>query len=113
MIFISAPYTHENVEVVEKRVEIIEKYVAECALSEIIALSPVLYYHNIVKKYELPKTYTYWEHICISMLQKCDMLFVLTMDGWDTSVGVKSELEVARRLNISIGYVNRYDGTVV
>ncbi len=38
----------------------------------------------------------YWEELCKSMVVRCSQVTLLKFDGWDQSVGVAGELEVAR-----------------
>jgi hypothetical protein len=39
------------------------------------------------------------------LMSKCDELFVVTLDGWDTSTGVQEEIEMAKKFNIPISFV--------
>lgn len=47
----------------------------------------------------MPKTEATWEawwgQHCRALIEKCDALWVLQMDGWDTSTGVAGELKHA------------------
>jgi hypothetical protein len=49
------------------------------------------------------------------MVELCDIVYVLTLDGWKESVGVTAELELARKLEtqIIVGSKRINDTTII
>jgi hypothetical protein len=58
---------------------------------------------------EFQHTWDAWETFDKNLLERCDGLLVLMLDGWERSVGVQSEIDYARELNMPIGYVTYED----
>lgn len=52
------------------------------------------------------KGWDFWKEHDELMLSKCDELWVVTMEGWDKSIGVKGEIEYATKRGIPITYVS-------
>ena len=69
---------------------------------QIPAFSPIVYGHEMAKKHALPTDAGWWARFNMEMLRKCDGCYVLHLPGWDTSVGVKLELNVCRILRIPV-----------
>ena len=42
-------------------------------------------------------TWADWGQHCRALIERCDEVWVIQLDGWDTSVGVKGEIEHARK----------------
>jgi hypothetical protein len=103
-VFVSSPYSDDNEDVVEERVKIAQRYVAHLASDRIFAFSVIAYIHPILVENSLPTDYEFWRDMCISSITACDVVHVLCVDGWDTSVGVADEIEVARSLGKRIVY---------
>lgn len=47
-----------------------------------------------------------WGPYDLSMLKKCDKLYVLKLDGWEKSKGVKAEVEKAAEWDIPVEYLD-------
>ena len=105
MIFLSAPYTHDNKVVVQERMKTIEEIIINLILLKIDAISVLQYGHTLVEKYpNLPINWDYWKDYCFSFIDRSDIFCVIMLDGWQESVGVKEELEYAKSKNIKIIY---------
>ena len=55
--------------------------------------------------HKLPTDWNYWKNYLELILPRCDELWVLKMEGWDKSNGVAGEIELAKKLNIPINYL--------
>jgi hypothetical protein len=105
MIYLACPYTHEDPDVVEKRFINVNR--AACALINQgnVVCSPISQNHPIAK-YGLPVEWEFWEKYDTEFLKMCDQMYVLTADGWDTSVGVAAEIKIAEKLGIPVTYIS-------
>ena len=68
--------------------------------------SPVIYFRQVALECNLPHTREFWWGVNKYMLDKSDELWVLLMDGWDTSDGVKQEIEYAKSIGLTIKYMS-------
>ena len=57
-----------------------------------------------VNDVKLPSNWEYWEKYSIELLSKCDVMAVVCLPGWETSVGVTAEIAEAKKLNKRIFY---------
>jgi hypothetical protein len=53
----------------------------------------------------LPTDWSYWEAFDRGHIERCDSLVVLTLEGWQKSVGVAAEIEIARELGRPVWYL--------
>lgn len=105
MIFVSIPYNHPDPAVIDRRVEVLIDYTAKLLAQGHVVSSPVLVYHQVVKKYPHLFTdveYFFWEQASCQQLKSCDVVHLLMMEGWDKSTGVKLELGWADKLCIPV-----------
>ena len=105
MIYLASPFTHPDFDVRKLR----HRQAAECAAGLIrgghCVFSPIAHSYWMSKKLDLPQTFEFWKHQDFEMIRRCDRVFVLKLDGWDTSKGVQAEIEFAKKLSKSIAYI--------
>jgi len=103
LTYLAQPYTHEDPKVMQ------ERYEKGCEATSILmnkgwmVFSPIAHSHGPAQ-YGLPKDYGYWRQYCELMLPKCDEVIILTLDGWEESVGVKEEVYLAGELGMATLY---------
>jgi hypothetical protein len=71
----------------------------------ILVFSPISHSHSIAKIGDLPKDWQYWGDFCRATLSICDTMYVLMLDGWEESAGVKAEIGLAKELGLQIEYL--------
>lgn len=104
LIYLAAPYRHNNPAVVEWRVEQINRKCAELMAAGHLVFSPISHSHPIAMQGNLPKNWAFWENYDRVMLSKCDELLVLKLPGWETSEGVQAEIRIAEGLGLTISF---------
>jgi hypothetical protein len=67
--------------------------------------SPIVQGHAVASKYDLPKDCDFWLKHDLEALKCCEEMYVVTLEGWEDSVGVCRELEEARRLSIPVTFI--------
>ena len=102
MIYLASPYSHENYAVMERRFELTCAVVAAMVKRTFIIYSPIVHFHPVAERHDLPRDFAFWERLNLGMLEKADQLFVLELDGWKTSKGVTAEIEAAKSLMLPI-----------
>ena len=75
------------------------KYVVYKMIQETIPVySPIVSFHDVAHGYEMPKDALAWDLINGAFVQQCSELWVLMLDGWEESAGIKLERDYADNL---------------
>jgi hypothetical protein len=107
VIFLSAPYNDPDSAVMEdrvKKVAIVASQIERSGKGHVIA--PNLSNHLMVKHGHVPRETSWWASQFLTLLSRCDELWVLKLPGWDRSVGVKQEIDHAAKNHIKIRYLD-------
>lgn len=107
MIYVASPYTHKNKEVMQQRYEDVSKFCYLAVQKGYFVYSPIVHWHPIAEKYGLPKAVEWWRQLNEDMLQVCKQLWILMLDEWEFSSGIKSEIIFAGRRRIQITYFTK------
>lgn len=105
MIYISTPYSHSELSVIETRMRHVNAYALQLLKLGKVAVSPVIVGHEHIKTGEITSSHSFWLPYSEQMLRKCDEVHVLCLAGWDTSTGVAFEVKLAEDLNILVRYI--------
>ena len=109
LIYIASPYSHKSKSVMKNRVATVSKVAAILTKKYKFAMFLPITQSAEMVKYEpsLGGDFKSWESIDIFMVkEKADEVWVILMEGYDTSIGVTAEIECARRHNKPIKYFN-------
>ena len=109
-IYLATPYSHEDPAVRALRFEAINITAAKLMLEGYAVFSPISQSHPIAEY--LPTetgNWDFWQKEDLPFLEVCDWLYVLPIDGWQESVGVRGEIEFAEALGIPIKYLDPRD----
>lgn len=106
MIYLASPYTHLDPTVRQSRFEAVCQATAALIRRGEIVYSPIVHGHPLCQ-YGLPGDWAFWQEYDLAFLKKCDRLFVLTLEGWKESVGVRAEIEAAQKLEKPVTYLDR------
>lgn len=104
--YLACPYSHSSKEVMGQRFNIVNKVAAKLIAKGRFIFSPISQSHPMVE-YGLSTDWEYWQEYDNFILSHCSKLIVLCLPGWDTSVGVQAEIQIAKRLDIEIEYIDR------
>lgn len=104
MIYLASPYSHKDPAVVKARFLAVEKVSALLMLRDYAIFSPIMHCHVMATKYEMPTDAKYWQNYNTAFIRKADAMFVLTIDGWEESLGVTQEIGLAEELNLPVQY---------
>lgn len=106
LVYLASPYTHNFKKVMHYRFEKVMKLTAGLLKKGHFIFSPITYAHIMATKHTLPTNWEYWLDFDELIISRCDKLFVFTLDGWEESKGVSKEIEIAKKYNIPIFYIN-------
>lgn len=54
--------------------------------------SPIVHWHEVSREYDLPTDCHWWQKMNFDSFNRCDAMRVLTLPGWQDSVGVQQEM---------------------
>jgi hypothetical protein len=106
MIYLASPYSADIPNNYRKTLRLAARLWREGHL----AFSPILLCHEAAARHDLPTDAVFWWRMNSLYLGAASRLWIAPFSGWDTSAGVKMELELARELGIPIEYVELLDG---
>jgi hypothetical protein len=92
MIYLASPYSHENPGIMAGRFEVTRQFVAYALKRDVPLFSPIVYCHQFVQ-YEMGTSANDWHFFNRHMMMACDAIWVLKLEGWQTSRGVRQEVE--------------------
>lgn len=67
--------------------------------------SPIAHTHPIALAGDLPEDFAYWEAFDRKMIAACSEMWVVMMDGWSESRGIKAELDIAASMWKPVRYL--------
>lgn len=104
-IYLASPYSDDNPDVMHQRYLDTCKFVAQALKDNKVIFSPIVNTHLLAVEEGLPSEFKFWKNYNEKILSKADMLYVLTLDGYKESVGIKGEIDYAQKNGIPIIYV--------
>src|SRR5512139_3335222 len=95
MFYLASPYSSADEEIKEHRYKLACIACAQLVRSGKVVYSPIVQCHSIAKLMELPTGWDFWKDHCAFFISCSEGLIVLKLDGWESSVGVAAEVEMA------------------
>ena len=105
-VYLACPYTHEEKIVREARFVQVSKAAAKLMNQGHIVYSPIAHCHPIATYGDLPKTWSFWRRIDEVYLRHSKMLVILPLEGWNKSVGLNAEMQMAKEFNLTITWLD-------
>ena len=105
MIYLMSPYSDADPAVRLARFHAVCKQAADMMKAGLLVISPIAHTHSIALQGELPKGWDYWRPLDELLLGICNEGWVLMLDGWRESVGVKRELQLCELAKKPVLYV--------
>lgn len=100
LIYLASPYgSSKSTELRQERYEAALAAETEIRRGGLHVYSPIVHCHPGAARGLYPSNWEYWQAFDELMLSRCDMLYVLTLDGWQESIGVQAEIRLAKQLN--------------
>jgi hypothetical protein len=104
LIYLASPYTNADDSIKQKNYELISEIAAALTAEGYVVFSPISYGHNLIKFKDIPGDWAFWFNFCVTFLLKCDKLVVYKIPGWQNSVGVQEEIEIASKHGIPVEF---------
>jgi hypothetical protein len=107
MIYLASPYTHKDPDIVAARVLETQRVAVHLWVEHRkVVFSPIMHWHHAAIDQDLPTDAKSWQDYNEEIMMRCDAVYLLCLDGWESSVGMKAELEFATTLNLPIITLN-------
>lgn len=100
-IYLAIPYTGNE----KDSFEFANKTAGELISQGHIVFSPISHTHPIAVCCGLPKDWEFWRKFDEAFIAWADELWIANFGDWRKSTGVKSEIEIAERLNKPVYYI--------
>lgn len=105
LIFLSSPLDHPDPKVRAERVKEILKIAAELGERGYTVITPVGYTVELQKIADFKYGWYDW---CLRLLKRCDVLWIVKMNGWEESLGMKLEIAFAKGKGMTIREFDPY-----
>lgn len=90
--YLASPYSHPDAKVRELRYHTTMSATAWLLMQKKWVYSPIVHCHEMALAYALPTDAEFWKDYNLAVLSAAAGVYVLMMDGWKESRGVKMEL---------------------
>ena len=104
MLYLASPYSDPDNAVRDQRFRAACRATAALLCSGHVVYSPIVHGHPLVE-FGLPTDWEFWQRYDREHLARCDELVVLTLDGWQESVGVQAEIRIAQELAKPVSFL--------
>lgn len=109
--YLCSPYSHDNPAVRHMRFVEACLAIAWARNKGIYLFSPIAHSHPIAEICGLPLDAAFWRTYNCRAIASFPSLFVLTIDGWKESIGIKDELREGREQKKKLFMLNKKDNS--
>jgi len=106
LIYLAVPFSHPLKEVRDARNYVVNHVAASMIRDGLAVFSPISHSTDIMKLLQNGTQLTNgWEVMCrtdMRLLSHCDEMWIITLPGWEKSVGVTAEKKKAEELGIPV-----------
>ena len=106
LYYLASPYSHDNTFIKQFRYEAVIYTGSMLTKMGHTLIEPIAMCHEQSLRHELPGGYAFWKARDRNFISISDGIIVLTLPGWDDSVGVLDEIEWAKELGIEVHYLD-------
>jgi hypothetical protein len=103
MIYLASPYSHPSPQVREARFVLVREATLRL-LQTLVVFSPIVYSHQFSAF--IGTDFSAWQTFDNAMIDAAKELWVLKIDGWETSNGVWNEIEHAKATGKPVKYID-------
>ena len=102
-VYLACPYSHPEKKVREWRVKQADMKAAELMEQGNLVFSPLSHSHPISHHCEVdPTDHDFWLRQDLWILDICDEMHILCLDGWSSSMGIQTEIHRAVELMLPV-----------
>ena len=105
-IYLASPYSHKDDNVTYDRYTKTETVMAHYTRAGKVIFSPILHNHHLALVHDMPTDIAFWWKFNRTMLAQASELWLLTLDGWQASKGMRKESLFAIQHEIPISHIH-------
>lgn len=105
LIYLASPYSHPDAAVREARFHAVCRAAAFYLKRGICVFSPIAHSHPIAVAGRMETGFTCWKMFDSLMMDRCDSMIVLMLDGWKESQGIAEEIAYMESAGKPVMYV--------
>ena len=105
MIYLASPYTHPDAAVRQARYEAVLAELARLVAEGRRVYSPIVAQHEKCLAGLVPVEFEFYRREDRAMIDACEQVWVLRLDGWDRSAGIQEELVAASEFGKPVRFV--------
>lgn len=103
-VYLASPYTAKNTITQLLRYEMAKEACVQMMVFSIPVYSPIVHCHPIAADYGLGKEAAHWWKMNQEFIRSAGELWVLMLDGWEESSGIRQEVEYALEIECQVRY---------
>lgn len=109
-VYLAGPYSHKDEAVRLERYDQLTHCTSLIMAEGIPVFSPITHSHNAAAylPQHLLMNHGFWMQQDLPVLRRAAVLTVVQLPGWTTSLGVKAEIEEARRVGLPVVYIEEF-----
>lgn len=105
LYYLACPYSHADASIRSERYRICSEVAYSMILEGKVVFSPLSHSVGMLEELGVEDGgWEFWRNLDLGILGHCDGLVVLTLEGWQESLGVLSEIGHAESLGIPVVY---------
>ncbi len=104
-IYLATPYSHKQQNIRRDRFNGVNIVAAELMNQGNLVFSPISHTHPIAGAGDLPKDWSFWHEYDTTFIEWADEVHVLMQDGWEESIGVTAEIEIAKEMGKPVKFI--------
>ena len=105
-MYLASPYSSDSARVVNQRHRDVCKAAGGMINLGKVVFSPIAHSHDIARICGIQGDFATWAKQDAYWIRKLDEFGVLMLPGWDESVGVKAEIQLAVEFNKPVFYID-------
>jgi len=103
--YLASPYTADDDLTRRSRAAVARRVTGRLLQGGIHVYSPISYSVDLVRDRQLPDTWEFWREFSAAMVSAASAVCVLKLGGWEKSVGVAAEIELATEQGKPVVYI--------
>lgn len=108
MIYLATPYSDSNPVIREERYRLACSLTTTCVKEKVPCYCPIAFWVPIAEEYGLITSAAFFMVQNDALLAKCEELWIITMEGWNRSIGIEMERAEFQRIHNSAKDVYHY-----
>jgi len=105
LFYVATPYSHPSEHIRRSRFQAACDVTAMLLQGGTLALSPIAHGHPVACSNELPTGFDFWSKLSTALIARCNGIIVVLADGWERSVGIKAEIEIAEKFGLPLFFL--------